>query len=61
MTWIVVIISFFILIVLSEELVYYLLRTRIMENQPERKKNAGKMKGWLHKMKLIPNNGQQNH
>ncbi|CAN7368998.1 hypothetical protein [Rossellomorea sp. LjRoot5] len=61
MTWIVVIVSFFILIVLSEELVYYLLRTRIMENRPERKRNAGKMKEWLYKMKLKPNNGQHNH
>ncbi|MGG4168276.1 hypothetical protein ABEW00_12570 [Rossellomorea vietnamensis] len=62
MTWIVVIVSFFILIVLSEELVYHLLRTRIMEGgQAERKKSAGKIKEWLHKMKLIPNNGQQNH
>lgn len=61
MTWIVAIVSFFILIILAEELVYHFLRTRVMEDHPERKKNAGKMKEWLYKMKLKPNNGQQNH
>ncbi|QHE61807.1 hypothetical protein FHE72_12880 [Rossellomorea vietnamensis] len=62
MTWIAVIVSFFILIILAEELVYHFLRTRIMENQPERKRNAGKIKEWLYKMKLKPHNGQQqNH
>lgn len=52
MTWLIVIVSFFILLILSEEMVYYLLRTRIMENAPEGDKHEGKMKAWFYRVKL---------
>jgi hypothetical protein len=58
MTWIIAIVSFFLILILSEEMIYYLLRTKVMENPPKRERNEGKMKVWIYKIKLKLNHPQ---
>ncbi|WP_226674976.1 hypothetical protein [Rossellomorea aquimaris] len=58
MTWVIVIVSFFILLTLSEEMVYYFLRKRIMENPSKEDNTEGKMKAWFYKVKLKLNHPQ---
>ncbi|WP_282139328.1 hypothetical protein [Rossellomorea aquimaris] len=52
MTWIIVIVSLFILLILAEEVINYFLRTKVIDHQPKAKRSEGKMKSLFHKVKL---------
>lgn len=52
MTWITVIVSLFVLLILAEEVINYFLRTKVIDPQPKTKKSEGKMKSLFHKVKL---------
>lgn len=52
MTWIIVIVSLFILLILAEEVINYLLRTKVIDHHPKVKSSEGKMKSLFHKVKL---------
>ncbi|WP_179884741.1 hypothetical protein [Bacillus sp. AFS015802] len=58
MTWIIVFVSFFILLIFAEEIVYYYLRTKVMENPPKRERHGWKIKAWVYKMKLKLNHSE---
>ncbi|MGF3103218.1 hypothetical protein [Rossellomorea sp. DUT-2] len=52
MTWIIVIATLFVLLILAEEVINYFLRTKVIEHHPKAKRNEGKMKSLFHKVKL---------
>ncbi|MFC7783775.1 hypothetical protein ACFQWC_04650 [Rossellomorea sp. GCM10028870] len=52
MTWIIVIVSLFVLLILAEEGINYFLRTKVIDHHPNAKRSEGKMKSLFHKVKL---------
>ncbi len=51
MEWMIVIVSLFILLIIAEEVIYYYLRSRVIKNPPKMKRNDGKIKSLVSKMK----------
>ncbi|MGD6956047.1 hypothetical protein ACQCWA_14110 [Rossellomorea aquimaris] len=52
MSWIIVIVSLFVLLILAEEVINYFLRTKVIDHHPKAKRSEGKMKSLFQKVKL---------
>lgn len=57
MTWMIAMVILFILLIVMEEVIYFYLRTKVIEN-PKKEINEGKMKSLYYKVKLKLNHPQ---